>query len=121
MFALIVAGLSLLWRNFRYDDDNPIKEKLDALPYFIKKPITCGVCFTFWFAFFVNSIALRDHTWWSALGNYAPSFWGFIVRFFGSWMILGVTAAFIVYSFVLLFEISHVIAHKVESLHRDEK
>jgi hypothetical protein len=109
-----VAGVALLWRNFRYDRDLSINARIDALPYLIRKPITCGLCVTFWiagattlvfhpFAALVASLPYRHQT-------LEPL--RLPLEFGAQWMALGVGAVAIVYVIDTFFQISHVLKHR---------
>jgi sterol desaturase/sphingolipid hydroxylase (fatty acid hydroxylase superfamily) len=113
----IVAGTAALWRTFRYDDENPLNKKIDAWPYILRKPITCGVCSTFWIALIYSFgfdlspevlIPLSTAPW------FASTF-----SFLAEWMLLGFAAIFQLYIFVFFFDVSHYYAHKAEHAHGD--
>lgn len=115
--AAAVTGLVLLWRTFRYDDENPLNAKLDAWPYVLRKPITCGLCITFWLALLsallfepfpqmMNMIALRI-----AL----PPGITDLIRFLASWLALGTLSSAMVYFIDTFYQVSHYYKHAAHS------
>ena len=80
----------------------------------LRKPITCGICFTFLMAF-VFSI-LFDFRMPSLQLKFNFNDFDWLVSFFSTWMVLGVGSAFLVYVFDTFFQISHYYKHKA---HKD--
>lgn len=110
--AMAVAGVSALWRNFRYDTDNPANKYLNKLPYILKKPITCGICFTFWAAGVFN-IFFVPLLGWLPLQRFSLEIP--LAEFFVSWMVLGTASALILYILDTFFEVSHFYKHKAHT------
>lgn len=117
--AGVITAISLLWRVFRYDDDNPLKKRLDTLPYLLQKPITCGICSTFWFALIYTAFAYPVY----GLTPFFPSFEvlsssliGF-AHFVCTWMIFGLTSISLYYVFLTFYEVSHYYAHLAHPTH----
>ena len=109
--SLVVAGVALLWRNFRYDNENPANIYINRLNYWLRKPITCGLCFTYWvalvFVIFFNPLMGWLPPLRFELGSLQSPF------VFGvSWMVVGTGAAFVVYFLDTFFEVSHYYAHQ---------
>lgn len=118
--SAIIAGIASLWRNFRYDTDNPANAYLNKLPYFLKKPITCGLCVTFWIAFFFSIFFIPLGEWLPPTRFFFSDTVEVLVTFFTSWMIVGTGAALILYFLDTLFEISHFYKHTAHTLHEHE-
>ncbi len=115
LLATAISAVSLLWRIFSRHDF--IKNKIEYFPYVFKKPLTCGVCFTFWLTLAALLIFTPFDGW------QLPLRWslGFITDtaiFITHWFILGMGAVFLYYVFLTFYEGSHYLAHKAESLHQ---
>lgn len=107
--AVVIASISILWRIFRYDTENPINGYLDRWPYLPKKLITCGVCFTFWITLvFVLYSQYRNNIPFST------------ESIFLDWMTTGFYAVMLVYVFDTFYQISHYFKHKAEQGHTHE-
>ncbi len=109
--AAAVAGIVALWRNFRYDTDNPANIYLDRLPYLLQKPITCGLCVTFWIALIFESIFAVPNAL-PPTHAFIPDTWTAVAGFIASWMVLGTVSAFILYMLDTFFEVSHFYKHR---------
>ncbi len=116
----VIAGAAILWRNFRYDKENPANKYLDRLPYWLRKPVTCGVCFTYWAAG-AYAIVVDPLTDWIPPFRFPFGAAEALMTFFFCWMILGTGAAFIVYVLDTFFEISHYYKHKAAHEHKETK
>ena len=122
LIVVAVAGVALLWRTYRYDSDNKFNTVLDRLPYALRKPITCGLCFTFWisllatiiFSPFAAAIAFLPYRF--ALGGAIG-----VVNFLIQWFALGTAAVTVVYVVDTFFEISHYLKHAVGEQHDHSK
>lgn len=113
--VFVISAVILLWRV-------TIKEKLvakfiDRLPYLVRKPLTCGVCSTFWLSFIAQFIFVKVPS------EYIPFFAAFpensVATFFASWMITGMASVFVYYLFATFYEGSHYLAHKAEKMHEE--
>lgn len=119
--AVAIAGVSLLWRTYRYDDENPLNKYLDRLPYLPRKSITCGICFTFWVAFLFAIIFeplqgfLPENRFDFSLGTLG------MLEFIFSWMVLGSLSALLVYLIETLFQVSHYYKHESQTSHHEHK
>jgi hypothetical protein len=115
LIVLAVAGLTLLWRTYRYDSDIGFNAALNRLPYFLQKPITCGICLTFWaslvavliFYPFPELITVLPYRF--ALGPAAVN------NFFVQWFALGTLASAVVYFIDTLFHVSHYFRHAADT------
>jgi hypothetical protein len=122
LIAAAVAGTALLWRNYRYDSEIRINGALDRLPYLLQKPITCGLCFTFWISlvatiiFFPFPALIESLPYRLQLSEPVMAF----VTFFVQWFALGALSTMIVYIVDTLFEASHYLKHAVGA-HHDHK
>jgi hypothetical protein len=110
---LTVSGAVLLWRTYRYDEENAFNKKLDALPYLLRKPITCGLCFTFWLSLLAAIIFVPFAEWLPllqyrfALGEAVSGLLNFLV----SWLALGTATTFLVYVIDTFYQVSHYYKH----------
>lgn len=113
LIILATAGIALLWRTYRYDADNQFNRIIDGWPFWIRKPLTCGLCFTFWvalgacilfspFAELTTALPYRF-----ALDARVMSLMTFLIQ----WLALGTLAAAAVYLIDTLFQISHYYKH----------
>lgn len=106
-----VAGVAVLWRNLIYDNKGLRDALHTRLPKTIQTALTCGFCFTFWFALLTVLILNPLQGWQLPLRfAIAPAFL-FIFQLFSSWMIVGVIAAIIRFSYVALQELVHYQVH----------
>ena len=105
----IISAIALLWRVF--SKETIIEKAIDGLPHLIKKPLTCGVCFTFWLSFFCNLIF--NPVLWNISANS-------LINFLAHWMITGMVSVSIYYIFLTFYEGSHYLAHKAEKLHVED-
>ncbi|MBM3281405.1 MAG: hypothetical protein FJY91_01480 [Candidatus Harrisonbacteria bacterium] len=113
--TLFLSAIVTLWRIF--SRESFVKSRIEALPYFMRKLLTCGVCFTFWLSFFFNFAFLPIGGWVPPI-FYAVSGTAFtILQFFVSWMITGMATVAIYYTFLVFYEGSHYLAHKAEEMH----
>ena len=115
LIALATAGVALLWRTYRYDSDNQFNATLDRLPYMLRKPITCGLCFTFWVSF-VTTVVFSP---FQELVPILPYRFGAVtlITFLVQWFALGTLSTFVVYIVDTFFEISHYLKHAVGEQH----
>jgi hypothetical protein len=112
--AIFIAALSLL---ARITLNEPAVEKAaNRLPYILQKPLTCGVCRTFWFSFFAQFFFLQFET--NFLLPYIQGPFQTIGEFLLSWVITGMTATAIFYVVVALDEGAHYLSHKVDEMHK---
>jgi hypothetical protein len=118
--ALTIAGLSLLWRNFRYDTDNPLYPFFEKLPYGIRKPITCGLCVTYWITCLILFVYNPLYATILPLLAHTPTLIQYVGAFIGTWMITGTVAVCIVYTVDTLYQISHFFAHKAHEPHHSQ-
>jgi len=116
--SAIIAAITLLCRITL--KEKYVEDKVDALPYLVRKPITCGVCRTFWITFVFQFLFVRFQENVFLPGLRQGSFGGVIAGltgFFVSWMVTGMAAVFIFYLFLTFYEGSHYLAHKAEEMH----
>jgi hypothetical protein len=114
--AAVIAALSLLARiTLR---EKPVEALVDRLPYLLQKPITCGVCRTFWMTF------ISQFLFNTQIQNYSQIFQAYIqglpstpVTFLVSWMITAMLAVSMLYIFLTFYEGSHYLTHKAEEMH----
>jgi hypothetical protein len=107
----VIAGIALLWRNFRYDTDNPANTYINQLNYWLQKPITCGLCFTFWTAL-IFDIFFDPLQGWLPSMRFALGAWEPFFAFCSAWMVLGTGATFAVYVIDTFFQVSHYYKHQ---------
>jgi hypothetical protein len=119
--VLAVAGVSLLWRTYRYDPENPFNDKLDRLPYVLRKPVTCGLCFTFWISCVCTVILVPLANVAFALPYRFPvaAIFRSIIGFGIEWFALGTLATAVVYAVDVLFQVSHYYKHKAAHEHEE--
>lgn len=110
--ALTITGLTLLWRNFRYDTDNPLHKHFERLPYLLRKPITCGLCITYWITFITLWFYNPLHTTLSLDARSLTLISESFMHFVASWMITGTVAVAIVYTIETFYQVSHTFAHR---------
>ncbi|MDB5244387.1 MAG: hypothetical protein JWN18_257 [Parcubacteria group bacterium] len=117
LIVLATAGVSLLWRTYRYDSENSFNVVLDAWPFWIRKPLTCGLCFTFWIALIVSGIfSPFTHLIGDLPYRVEPEYWtAQIVAFLVGWLALGTLSVFVLYLIDTLFQISHYFKHAAHS------
>lgn len=113
IIAAAVTGISLLWRTYRYDPDNSFNSVLNRLPYALRKPITCGLCFTFWISLVATALFVPFGALTSSLPlRFVPgSTTEAVIMFLVEWFALGAIAAFAVYVVDTLFQVSHYYKH----------
>lgn len=109
---MVIAGVASLWRNFRYDKENPANRFFDKLPYFFRKSLTCGLCFTFWTAFVYNILFEPLGGWLSRARFVFSGQTESVLAFLVSWMVVGTGAALVLYLLDTLFEVSHYYKHR---------
>lgn len=112
----IVAGTTALWRTFRYDKENPVNAYIDSWPYWARKPITCGLCSTFWIALCYSFTIALDPSELIPFTFTHPAY-----IFFTKWILLGSFAAIELYVFVFFFDVSHYYAHQAHHHAQEEK
>lgn len=115
LIAAAVAGVSLLWRVYRYDSENPLNVYLDKLPYLFRKPITCGMCVTFWISLCATILYTPLAGIVSSLPTRFPFMNAPVVGFVFEWMVLGTTAALFVYVIDTFYQVSHYYKHAAHS------
>lgn len=115
---LTIAGFSLLWRNFRYDTDNPLYSFFENLPYGIRKPITCGLCVTYWITLLVLCIYNPLFTYIFPALTHLPVILQYSSSFISTWMITGTVSVMVVYFIDTLYQVSHFFAHKAHESHQ---
>lgn len=122
LIVIATAGVALLWRTYRYDSDNRFNAALDRLPYILRKPVTCGLCFTFWTAFFESFVFSPFPSLVSGLPFRIVLEEGgvSVATFLVQWLALGTCATAVVYIVDTFYEISHYLKHSVGVLHDHE-
>lgn len=108
----VIAGVALLYRNYRYDQENSLNKYIDRLPYFLNKPLSCGLCFTFWVALAYNFVFTPLDFWSPEFRYQFSNTTKEVLTFLSSWMILGTGSGFIVYFIDTFFQVSHYFKHK---------
>jgi len=108
----VVAGVAALWRNFRYDTDNPANKYLNRLPYVLRKPITCGLCVTFWVALAFTALFDPLVSWLPPTRFAFSETLQTILAFLSSWMALGTGSALMLYVLDTFLEVSHFYKHR---------
>ena len=98
-----IAGLSALWKNLL--DEPLILRTVKRLPYVVSRALTCGFCFTYWLSLIV--LLIMDNFTFDS-----------ILSFIKNWMILSLISASLYYLFMILQEISIILAHKHEAMHK---
>lgn len=99
IYAFVVASLSILWRSTLNKIPNSREKIKEKLPFPFGTAITCGLCFTYWVAFFVVLVFNPFSG-----ENFFYEDIGIIATFFLSWMMLGLPSVFIRFLFALLQE-----------------
>lgn len=112
--SMVISAVALLWRIFSREEF--IAPKIEALPYLIRKPLTCGVCFSFWMSLLYIISFRPSFSGVSISAQMSPKCL-FLTKFFTDWMILGMSSVFILYVFLTFWEGSHYFSHKAEELH----
>lgn len=113
LVAGAVAGATLLWRTYRYDSDVAFNAYLNRLPYYFQKPITCGICITFWLSLAATIIfsPLKNAVMAVPSRFTLPQDLATIIGFGLEWLFLGMIAAAIVYAIDTVFHVSHYFRH----------
>jgi hypothetical protein len=102
--ALIISAISILWRS-TLKKKPAMSEKLKkTFPFFLGTAITCGLCFTFWVSFFFVLIFNPIPQTFFSFNNFENLSVVFFSHRFLSWMILGVVALFIRFTYAILEE-----------------
>lgn len=113
-WPIFLASHTLLWRIL--SREKLLTEKIEKLPYLIQKPLTCGVCFTFWLTFFYQLILIHSphifyHIDWKS--HILIDLFYFVFY----WWVTAFIAVFIYYLFLTWYEGSHYLAHLAEKIH----
>lgn len=115
-YSLIISGVGILWRIFRKEPG--IAPRIDRLPHLIRKPLTCGVCFIFWISFFFLLLTEEPFSISVPLAFEAPSLLGAAADFVATWIMLGMSSAFVFYLFLFPYEGSHWASHSADAFHK---
>ena len=109
--ALVVASIAILWRSTLKKKPELADKIQKTFPFFLGTAITCGLCFTFWAAFF---FVLTFNPFSPAFFefNHFSDLAGSLAHFFLSWMLIGVTALVIRFSYAILEETVDVLTKK---------
>ena len=101
--VFIVASVAILWRSTLKKKPELADKINKKFPFFLGTAITCGLCFTFWTTFVFVLI----------FNPFSPDFFAFnrfsglvgiFAHFFLSWMLIGVSALFIRFTYAILEE-----------------
>ncbi len=111
---LTIAGIAVLWRNLLHDLPK-LKQFTHSLPWFFRKALNCGFCFTFWISLFFVIIFNPLHDWLPPFRFYIP--YSFLLNILCSWMTVGIGAVIIRFGYVALQELVH---YQVHELNREE-
>lgn len=101
--ALIVASVAILWRSTLKKKPKLVDSIQERFPFFFGTAITCGLCFTFWTAFFTVLIFNPFSNNYFQF-NHFSGISGIFVHFFLSWMLIGVLALYIRFVYAILEE-----------------
>lgn len=118
--SLFVAGIAVCWRNLQ-TDLNALSSALSKLPYLLRKPLTCGFCFTFWAALatalIANPLAGVSGLWQTSV----PAAWQPLADLFVGWVVVGMLAVIIRFGYVVLQELVHYQVHHLRHSTSDHK
>jgi len=99
----VIASISILWRSTLNKFPKSRSKIKSIFPYFLGTALTCGLCFTYWVAFFFVLIFKPFHLEdFELIKNL--NYFNNLFNFFVSWMILGLIAIFIRFVFAFLQE-----------------
>lgn len=105
--CLALAGLSILWRKLL--KDIPLLKKFISTTF--GQALTCGICYTFWFAFlitiFINLLPGLNLIFRFSLPELLKEFFNFIIR----WFALGFSAVFFRWVFLFLEDSHNIKKH----------
>lgn len=102
--SLVVASLSILWRSTLNKIPHSREKIKKALPFFFGTAITCGLCFTYWLAFFFVIMFNPFSPELFPFNNFESVFIKKAAHFLISWMIIGLPAVFLRFLFALIQE-----------------
>jgi hypothetical protein len=107
--ALVVASVAVLWRSTLKKKPHLAEKIQEKFPFFLGTAITCGLCFTFWTAFFFVLI-FNPFSFFEL--NHFLGVAGILAHFFLSWMLVGVLALVIRFAYAILEETVDLLSKK---------
>ncbi len=105
--VLTISGVAVLWRKLLHDHPQWKEWIVFRMPV-LSKALTCGLCFTYWLAFFFV-------LWRNPIPNWTHSV--LITHFFLSWMVVAFVAVFLRFLYVSLQELVHYQVHVLRGEH----
>ncbi len=102
--ALVVSAISILWRSTLKKKPKLTENIKKTFPFFLGTAITCGLCFTFWVTFFFVIIFNPLPVSFFPFNDFENLLTLFFTHRFLSWMLIGVVALFIRFTYAILEE-----------------
>lgn len=114
IISLAVAGTAVLWRNLLHDV-RWLRESVNRLWYPFKRALACGFCFTYWLALFAVLAANPLQSWEIPTQFILSNELSWILHILIGWMVVGIVAAIIRFSYAALQETVHWQVHTLNS------